>query len=71
MAQQGLTAIQPKSFVPRTTDSRHGQRVCPNLLLTEPYPKAPNKIWVSDITYIALVEGQWVYLGTWMDYILA
>jgi transposase InsO family protein len=67
MQQQELIAIQPKSFVPRTTDSRHGKRLCQNLLLDEPRPVAPNRIWVSDITYLPLVSGAWAYLGTWMD----
>jgi transposase InsO family protein len=67
MQQQELIAIQPKSFVPRTTDSRHGKRLCQNLLLNEPRPVAPNRIWVSDITYLPLVGGAWAYLGTWMD----
>ena len=67
MQQQELIAIQPKSFVPRTTDSRHGKRLCQNLLLNEPRPVAPNRVWVSDITYLPLVGGEWAYLGTWMD----
>jgi transposase InsO family protein len=67
MQQQELIAIQPKSFVPCTTDSRHGKRLCQNLLLNEPRPVAPNRIWVSDITYLPLVGGAWAYLGTWMD----
>lgn len=67
MSQQGLTAIQPRSFVPRTTDSRHGKRTCPNLLLGQPLPTAPNLVWVSDITYLPLVNGQWGYLSSWMD----
>ena len=29
----GLKAIQPRSFVPRTTDSRHPYPISPNLLL--------------------------------------
>ena len=29
---QGLRAIQPKSFVPKTTDSRHQLGYSPNLL---------------------------------------
>ncbi|UFH58003.1 IS3 family transposase [Spirosoma sp. KNUC1025] len=33
MKQTGLQAIQPKSFVPRTTDSTHGKGYWPNLLL--------------------------------------
>lgn len=46
MRQQSLKAIQPKRFVPRTTDSRHGKRVCPNLLLGQPLTAAPNQVWV-------------------------
>ena len=67
MQQQGLVAIQPKSFVPRTTASRHGKRICANLLLDQPLPTGPNLVWVSDITYLPLVNGQWAYLGSWMD----
>jgi putative transposase len=67
MQQQGLVAIQPKSFVPRTTDSRHGKRICANLLLGQALPTAPNQVWVSDITYLPLTDGRWAYLGSWMD----
>lgn len=67
MKIKGLVAIQPRSFVPRTTDSRHGKRISPNLLLEVPLPDKPDRIWVGDITYIPLVNGQWAYLATWMD----
>ena len=39
----------------------------PNLLLDLPFPTAPNFVWVSDITYLPLVNGEWAYLGAWMD----
>lgn len=50
MKEAGLRPIQPKSFVPRTTDSKHSKGYWPNLLLDLPFPTAPNLIWVSDIT---------------------
>ena len=67
MKEEALTALQPKSFVPKTTDSKHGKRVAENLLLNQPKPTAPDQIWVSDITYIALKNGKWAYLVTYMD----
>ncbi|WP_125932684.1 hypothetical protein [Hymenobacter glacialis] len=37
-------ALQPKSFVPRATDSTHGQRCAPNLLLDQPKPTKANRV---------------------------
>ena len=62
-----LQPIQPKSFVPRTTDSTHGKGYWPNLLLNQPLPLAPDLVWISDITYLPLVNGEWAYLGGWLD----
>ena len=67
MKAAGLQPIQPKSFVLRTTDSNHTKGYWPNLLLDLPFPTAPNLVWVSDITYLPLVDGEWAYLGAWMD----
>lgn len=67
MRKEGLRAIQPPRFIPRTTDSRHGKRICDNLLLSQPKPIRPNAVWVSDITYMPLKGGKWAYLCTWMD----
>ena len=68
MREQGLRAIQPRGFVPRTTGSRHGQRMSPNLLVErEIIVDRPRQVIVGDITYLPLQSGQWAYLATWMD----
>ncbi len=67
MQENGLKAIQPRSFVPRTTDSRHPYPISPNLLLERPFPVAPNEVWVGDITYIAMANGGFMFLAVWMD----
>jgi transposase InsO family protein len=64
---QGLRAIQPKSFVPKTTDSRHRLGYSPNLLLESPDPTGINQLWVGDITYIPLRGGIFSYLAILMD----
>lgn len=64
---QGLVAIQPKSFRPKTTDSRHGLGYSPNLLLSAPPPERSNQIWVADISYIPLCRGGFDYLALLMD----
>lgn len=63
----GLKAIQPRSFVPKTTDSRHRYAISPNLLLDRVLPQKSNEVWVGDITYIPLAQGQWAFLAVWMD----
>ena len=67
LQKNGLRAIQPRSFVPRTTDSRHPYPISPNLLLEQPLPTAPNQVWVGDITYIAMANGAFLYLAVWLD----
>ncbi|MEO5582160.1 MAG: IS3 family transposase [Saprospiraceae bacterium] len=63
----GLKAIQPRSFVPKTTNSRHAYKISPNLLLKRVMPGKANEVWVGDITYIPLAGGTWCYLAVWMD----
>ena len=67
LREHGLKAIQPRSFVPKTTDSRHSYTISPNLLLEQALPTRPNKVWVGDITYIPLTGGTYGYLSVWMD----
>src|SRR5262245_727860 len=68
MREQGLLAIQPRRFVPRTTDSRHGKRMSPNLLLERAIKvDRPRHVIVGDITYLPLQNADWAYLATWMD----
>lgn len=67
LKRQGLRAIQPKSFVPKTTDSRHGLGYSPNLLLDAPEPTRVDELWVGDITYLPLRGGGFCYLAGLMD----
>ncbi|MGH7928687.1 MAG: IS3 family transposase [Candidatus Binatia bacterium] len=67
MAEMGLTAIQPRSFKPRTTDSRHTLGFNDNLLIDAPPPDGVNQVWVGDITYVPLVGGTFLYLALLLD----
>lgn len=67
MCRRGLHALQPKAFTPRTTDSTHGLRCAPNRLLAQPKPTQANRVWVSDITYLPLANGEWAYLCAFQD----
>lgn len=65
MAQRGLRAIQPKNFVPKTSDGR-ADKPSPNLLAGQPLPEAPNRVWAGDITFIPVSSG-WLYLAVVID----
>jgi len=68
MRELELEAIQQRRFVPRTTDSRHGQRMSPNLLLERAIKvDRPRQVIVGDITFLPLQGGGWAYFATWMD----
>lgn len=66
MKEMGLVAIQPRSFKPRTTDSRHRLGYSDNLLLDAFPPTRINQVWVGDITYIPLKQS-FAYLSLLMD----
>lgn len=68
MREKGLKAIQPRSFVPRTTNSCHTLGYSPNLLLEMKLPPdRPLACVVGDITYLPLQNGKWAYMATWTD----
>jgi putative transposase len=67
LKQLGLQAIQPKSFRPQTTQSRHPLGYSPNLLLEAPPPCGINQVWLGDITFVPLAGGRFAYLGLLMD----
>ena len=67
MRESGLVAIQPKSFRPRTTDSRHRLGYSPNLLLNGAAPRGVERVWVGDITYIPMDGNGFLYLALLMD----
>src|SRR5262249_25454538 len=65
MRKQDLHAIQPRRFVPRTTDSNHGQRVSPNLLLERAIKvDRPRQGIVGDITSLPPTKGEWGEFAT-------
>lgn len=67
MVQLDLAAIQPRSFKPRTTASRHRLGYSPNLLLAEGVQVTRcNQVWVGDITYVGL-QSRFAYLALLMD----
>ena len=67
LKEQNLKAIQPRSFKPRTTDSR-GVKAAPNLLAeVKAEDCAAAKIIIGDITYIPLRGGRFAYLAVWQD----
>lgn len=66
MARMGLVAIQPKSFKPRTTESKHTLGYNDNLLLQGVQVDRINQVWVGDITYIAL-QNKFAYLAMLTD----
>ena len=65
MREEGIEGQRKRRFR-TTTDSRHSHPVAPNHLARSFTTSAPNKIWVSDITYIWTRQG-WTYLAAILD----
>jgi transposase InsO family protein len=66
MRRYGIRAIMTPPRRVRTTDSRHDLPIAPNLIARDFTAKAPNRVWLADITYIPTAEG-WLYLAAVMD----
>jgi len=65
MRVDGLAAVQKRKFK-STTNSKHNWPIAPNLLERNFSVHEPNRIWVTDITYIWTREG-WLYLSFVLD----
>lgn len=65
MRQAGLRA-RGRSRRRYTTQSQHAYAVVPNRVAQQFTVTAPNRIWVTDITYVATAEG-WLYVALVMD----
>ncbi len=66
MRELGLKSKVSKSFTPTTTKSDPTKRPAENLLDRDFTAEAPNRKWVTDITYLATATG-WVYLAVVLD----
>lgn len=65
MQERGLHAIQPRTYVPRTSDGR-ADAPSPNLIEGQPLPARPNEVWAGDLTFIRTSTG-WLYLAVVID----
>jgi transposase InsO family protein len=65
MRRLGLRARAARKYQ-ATTHSKHTLPVAPNRLAQDFTAPAPNRVWVSDITYLWTGEG-WLYLAVVLD----
>ena len=68
MYENGLR-VRLRVRKPRTTDSTHGLPTYPNLIKAF-IPTAANQLWVSDITYITIVDDEYHYHFCYLSLIL-
>jgi putative transposase len=66
MKQAGVSVEGHRRRGPKTTDSRHGYGVAPNLLARHFDVTAPDVAWCGDITFIWTEEG-WLYTSVLLD----
>jgi putative transposase len=65
MREEGIRAKSARKYK-ATTDSNHRLPIAPNLLERRFDVDEPNKVWVSDITYLWTRQG-WMYLVVIID----
>jgi len=65
MREAGIEGRCPKRFR-RTTNSEHEHPIAENRLERDFTASAPNRAWVTDITYVRTWEG-WLYLAVVID----
>jgi transposase InsO family protein len=65
MREDNLLCLRKAAFVPRTTDSKHGWRIVPNLARGLEVTGL-DQLWVADITYVHLAEA-FGYLAIVLD----
>lgn len=65
MREQGLVCLRKRRGT-QTTNSRHGFARFANLVAGLEV-RRPNQVWVCDITYIRLGDGEFLYLAVVMD----
>jgi transposase InsO family protein len=58
--------VRKRVRAPRTTDSGHGLPTYPNLI-RDFIPMAPNRLWVSDITYITVWLSETAYVFCYLS----
>ena len=66
MKQAGVSVEGRRRRAPKTTNSRHGYGVAPNVLERNFDVTAPNVAWCGDITYLWTEEG-WLYVSVLVD----
>jgi putative transposase len=66
MREMGLKSRVSKTFTPTTTKADPTKQPAPNTLDRDFTAQAPNRKWVTDITYLPTTQG-WVYLAVVID----
>jgi putative transposase len=66
MKDNGIRSKTRRRFKVQTTDSNHNYAVAPNRLDRQFTQARPDRVWVSDITYVPTDEG-WLYLAAVLD----